>query len=58
MYTINLNVNQIGDQGAIELAKALTATRVHTLNLKHNRIGNAMQQLLMEQYPSIKWGFY
>jgi hypothetical protein len=30
---------------------------VHTLYLKDNQIGEATQQLLMEQYPHIQWHF-
>ena len=55
--SIHLRHNRIGDAGAIELAKALPGTQVHTLYLGGNEIGDATQQLLVEQYPHIKWMF-
>jgi uncharacterized radical SAM superfamily Fe-S cluster-containing enzyme len=57
MYTINLNVNRIGDTGSREFAKALSGTQVHTLYLSYNKIGHGIKKLLMEQYPHINWEF-
>jgi hypothetical protein len=58
VHTLDLSYNNIGDAGAIELAKALPATPVHTLDLAGNEIGDPMQQLLVKQYPHINWRFY
>ena len=62
VHTLDLGYNEIGAEGAIELAKALPVNQLYTLYLYDNRIygsriGEAMQQLLKEQYPHIKWGF-
>jgi Ran GTPase-activating protein (RanGAP) involved in mRNA processing and transport len=57
VHTLDLGGNQIGAAGASELAKALIGTQVHTLNLWGNQIGRATQQLLVKQYPHIKWKF-
>jgi hypothetical protein len=57
VHILSLENNQIGDQGAIELAKALPATQVHTLHLGGNQIRDATRQLLMKQYPHIRWDF-
>jgi hypothetical protein len=57
VHTLDLEANQIGAVGASELAKALPATQMHTLNLAYNQIGKTTQQLLVEQYPHIKWAF-
>ena len=37
---LNLYLNQVGAQGAAELAKYLKGTNVHTLNLGYNQIGD------------------
>ncbi|ACE05560.1 cyclin domain protein F-box protein [Candidatus Amoebophilus asiaticus 5a2] len=57
VHTLDLMANAIGNEGAIGLAKALQGTQVHTLGLSANQIGNATKQLLVEQYPHIKWKF-
>ncbi|ACE05558.1 Leucine-rich repeat, ribonuclease inhibitor subtype [Candidatus Amoebophilus asiaticus 5a2] len=57
VHTLHLRSNQIGGLGAIELAKALPATCMHTLDLQYNKIEKATQQLLLEQYPHIRWKF-
>jgi Ran GTPase-activating protein (RanGAP) involved in mRNA processing and transport len=41
VHTINLEENQIGDSGAVKLAKNLQGTRVHTIDLKYNEIGDS-----------------
>jgi hypothetical protein len=55
--TLNLRTNRIGAQGAQELAKALQGTQLYRLDLQRNQIGGATQQLLVKQYPHIKWAF-
>jgi hypothetical protein len=57
VHTLDLNRNKIGDAGVIELAKSLPNTQVHTPNLRYNQIGEATKQLLIKQYPHIKWWF-
>jgi hypothetical protein len=44
-------------EGTRKLAKSLSATQLHTLDLVWNNIGEATQQLLVEQYPHIQWAF-
>jgi hypothetical protein len=39
VHTLNLGFNEIGNQGALEMAKYLKGTNVHTLNLVYNQIG-------------------
>ncbi|MHB9147109.1 MAG: F-box-like domain-containing protein [Candidatus Amoebophilus sp.] len=57
VHTLDLDENEIGDAGAIELARALPRTQVHTLYLWGNEIGDAIGQLLVEEYPHINWRF-
>jgi Ran GTPase-activating protein (RanGAP) involved in mRNA processing and transport len=39
VHTLDLSYNELGAQGARELAKALTGTQVHTLHLGSNKLG-------------------
>ncbi|MHB9147979.1 MAG: F-box protein [Candidatus Amoebophilus sp.] len=57
VHTLDLSRNQIGDTGASQIAQHLQGTSVHTLYLSENQIGDTTQQLLVEQYPHIKWVF-
>jgi Leucine-rich repeat (LRR) protein len=41
VHTLYLKSNQIGDAGAIELAKYLPETNLHTIDLSNNEIGDA-----------------
>jgi hypothetical protein len=54
LHTLHLRLNQIGAQGAIELAKALTATQVHTLHLESNEIGDAGVRELDKALPATR----
>jgi hypothetical protein len=51
VYTLNLEYNEIGDAGVIELAKALPGTQVHTLNLWYNQIGASGVKELAKALP-------
>ncbi|MHB9147128.1 MAG: F-box protein [Candidatus Amoebophilus sp.] len=57
VHTVDLSYNKISDQGALGFTKHLQGTRVHTVDLSWNKIGNDTEQLLLEQYPHIKWIF-
>ena len=57
VYVVNLSYNQISGQGAKEFAKKLQGTNVHTVDLSINQIGEATQQLLIKEYPHMKWIF-
>ncbi|NEJ83230.1 hypothetical protein GR268_42900, partial [Rhizobium leguminosarum] len=55
VHTLYLSDNQIGGEGAIGLAKHLQGSSIHTLDLRCNNIQLKTRQLLIEQYPHIKW---
>jgi hypothetical protein len=57
VHTVDLNSNYIDSQVAIQLARHLQETRVHTVDLQYNQIGANIKDLLVEQYPHIKWTF-
>jgi hypothetical protein len=57
VHTLHLGNNQINGQVAVGLAKHPQETQVCTVNLNLNQIGDATQQLLIQQYPHIKWTF-
>jgi hypothetical protein len=52
VHTLILSFNEIGDAGAIELAKALPVTHVHTLDLNYNQIGAAGARELAKALPA------
>ena len=57
MHKLYLGGNQIGDQGALELAKCLEGTNVRELNLGGNDINIEIRNSLKRQYPNIRWVF-
>ncbi|MHB9147108.1 MAG: F-box-like domain-containing protein [Candidatus Amoebophilus sp.] len=57
VHTVDLNSNYIDSRVAIQLARQLQETRVSMVDLQYNQIGANIKDLLIEQYPHIKWTF-